>query len=372
MALIHMSMTLPQFTVTGSPEEMGLQYGKLCREIIHAFVSDRVSAVETYLEEAGHTELSRLFDVGALCLEQLRDFDLQGYTEHQSIAEGAEIDPVRLFTTANMTDIRDIIALPGDPPVLEDEGCTTALLPPGVTSKGRSLQGQTWDLNGPDVDYVIAVHQIPDNGPETWAVTCAGCQTLMGMNEHGVTVGTTNLKTKGARIGIPYLSVLHLALRQKSLETASRVVQHAPVAGSHSYWIGDDSQAVEWERTPQKAYSRSTQNGALVRSNHCLFEENINLESGLSESTHTRFDRMQTLIDQSDSHTVESLSKLFSDRSDGRLSINRFAEDQSGATTNAVVAFNPADLEFLACRGPADKGVWTKLEFERSPKSASS
>lgn len=363
-----MSMTLPQFTVTGAPEEMGRQYGELCRERIQAFVSDRVSAVEDYLKEAGHTETSRLFDVGALCLERVRDFDPQGYAEHWHIAEGAEIDPVLLFTTANMTDIRDIIALPGDPPVLEDEGCTAALLPPDATLTGRSLQGQTWDLNGPDVNYVVAVHQIPDNGPETWAVTCAGCQTLMGMNEHGVAVGTTNLKTRGARVGVPYLSVLHLALRQNSLEAASRIVQHAPVAGSHSYWIGDANQAVEWERTPDTAYSRTTQNGTVVRSNHCLFDENINLESDLSESTHTRFERMQTLLDQSDKHTLESLMKLFSDRSDGRLSINRFAEDQSGATTNAVVAFNPADLEFLACRGQADKGVWTKLEFERSPK----
>jgi isopenicillin-N N-acyltransferase-like protein len=363
-------MTLPQFTLTGAPEEMGLQYGKLCRETIHAFVSDRVTAVEAYLKEAGHPETSRLFDVGALCLERLRDFDPQGYAEHHGIAQGAEIDPVLLFTTANMTDIRDIIALPGDPPVLEDEGCTAALLPPDLTLKGRSLQGQTWDLNGPDVNYVIAIHQIPDSGPETWAVTCAGCQTLMGMNEHGVTVGTTNLKTKGARIGIPYLSVLHLALRQSSLDAASRIVEHAPVAGSHSYWIGDDSQAIEWERTPHTAYSRMTQNGAVVRSNHCLFEDNKILESDLSESTHARFERMQTLVDQSDTHTVESLSKLFSDRSDGRLSINRFAEDQSGATTNAVVAFNPADLEFLACRGQADKGVWTKLEFERSSRKA--
>ncbi|MEA1619090.1 hypothetical protein SOQ14_09185 [Erythrobacter sp. T5W1-R] len=61
------------------------------------------------------------------------------------------------------------------------------------------MQGQTWDLNGPDVDYVIALHRLPDDGPETWTVTCAGCQTLMGMNAHGLAVGTTNLKTRGAR-----------------------------------------------------------------------------------------------------------------------------------------------------------------------------
>ncbi|MEL7519557.1 MAG: C45 family peptidase [Pseudomonadota bacterium] len=360
-----MSLLLPQFTVTGSPEDMGRQYGTQCRDMIQAFVADRVHAVETYMLERGRSGTKVLFEAGAKCMEQVRAFDAEGYAEHLGIAEGAAIDPIRLFTTANMTDIRDIIILPGDPPVLEDEGCTAALLPPSITRDGHSLQGQTWDLNGPDVDYVVAVHRLPDAGPETWSVTCAGCQTLMGMNEHGVTVGTTNLKTKGAQVGAPYLSVLHLAVKQHSRAAASSVVEDAPVAGSHSYWVGDKDQADEWERTPQTAYARTTQSGAVVRSNHCLFEDNIQLESDLSESTHARFERMQKLLAQSNAHTAESMRMLFADRSDGRLSINRFAEDQSGATTNAVVALNPAELEFWACRGPADQGEWAKLEFER-------
>ena len=367
-----MSITLPQFTVTGTATQMGHQYGETCRDMIHAFVADRVAAVEEYLADAGHANTDRLFAAGAACLDQVQQFDPDGHTEHLAIAQGANIDPILLFTTANMTDVRDIIVLPGDPPVLEDEGCTAALIPPNRSANGQSLQGQTWDLNGPDVKHVIALHQIPDDGPERWTVTCAGCQTLMGMNEHGVTVGTTNLKTKGARVGIPYLSVLHKALKQKSRAAANAIVQAVPVAGSHTYWIGDRFGATEWERAPDTAFSRSTETGPLARSNHCLFDANIALETDLSESTHTRIERMQALLEGASNHTVESLSHLFADRADGRLSINRFAEDETGATTNAVVAFNPADLEFLACRGPADQGEWVQLKFARSPSLATS
>ena len=365
-----MSLNLPQITVAGSPREMGLQYGRQCRDLIQAFVADRVVAVEAYLEEAGHQGTDRLFLAGAACLGQVQTFDPDGHVEHLAIADGAKIDPVRLFTAANMTDIRDIIVLPGDPPVLEDEGCTAALLPPNSTMTGQSLQGQTWDLNPPDVEYVLALHQIPDEGPETWTVTCAGCQTLMGMNEHGVTVGTTNLKTHGARIGIPYLSVLHMALKQRSRKAASDLVRQVPVAGSHTYWIGDQRGADEWEKSPDTAFLRTTDNGPISRSNHCLFDDNIAQETDLSESTHIRLDRMQTLLEAQADHTVRSLSQLFADRSDGRLSINRFVEDASGATTNAVVALNPADLEFHACRGPADVGTWVQLLFERSTARA--
>ena len=366
-----MTLDLPQLTVRGTRSEMGQQYGSHFREMINAFVEDRVRVVTGYLRDAGHDEgTDRLFKAGQDCLEYVRGFDPEGYTEHLAIAEGAGVDPVRLFTTANMTDVRDIIVLPGDPVVVEDEGCTAAMLPPEKSANGRSIQGQTWDLNGPDLAYVVAVHQLPDDGPETWSVTCAGCQTLMGMNQHGVAVGTTNLKTKGAKVGVPYLSLLHMALRQKTLAEASRIVEQTQVAGSHSYWIGDENEAVEWEKTPDTAHSRSTRDGAFVRSNHCLIDDNIALETDLSPSTFERFARMKTIVDQSDSHSVESLKTAFADRGDGRLSINRYAEDKSGATTNAVVAMNPADLEFHACRGQADRGIWEQLEFERQPATA--
>ncbi|MEE4155515.1 MAG: C45 family peptidase [Erythrobacter sp.] len=365
-----MSLTLPQLTVTGSPGEMGRHYGAHFRELIAAFVDARVHAVETYLNERGHQGSEALFAAGAACLEQTRAFDPAGHAEHLGIAEGCGIDPVRLFTTANMTDIRDILLLADEAPPAEDEGCTAALIPPALTASGRALQGQTWDLNGPDVEYVVALHRLPDEGPETWSVTCAGCQTLMGMNQHGIAVGTTNLKTRGARVGIPYLSVLHRAIRAATLTEASAVIERAPVAGAHSYWAADEREAIEWERSPQSAHRRSTADGTVVRSNHCLFPENVARETDLSPSTHQRFERIGKLVAASEAHTLESLKAMFADRSDGPMSINRFAEDASGATTNAVVAMNPAGLEFHACRGPASLGEWTRLEFERQPARA--
>lgn len=358
-------MELQQFRLEGTSEEMGRQYGEKCGDMIHAFVSDRIDAVRSYFSDAGRGSIDSFLEAGAKCMDEVCGFDPEGHTEHLHTAAGAEIDPVVLFATANMTDVRDIVTIPGDPIVIEDEGCTAALLPGDMTQSGFSLQGQTWDLNGPDMKHVIAVHRLPAAGPETWTVTCAGCQTLMGMNEHGVTVGTTNLKTHGADVGIPYLSLLHLALRQENLQLASDTVERAKVAGGHTYWVGDRNKAIEWERSPLLARQRTTESGPLARSNHCLFAENTALETDLSESTHARYDRMIALLEASSDHTLESLRACFSNRDDGRLSINRFAEDNSGATTNAVVACSPADLKFYACKGRADIGAWTQLEFER-------
>lgn len=365
-----MGLELPQLTVRGTRHEMGQQYGAHFREMIQEFVDNRVTAVTTYLANAGHAGTDRLFEAGSACLEVVKGFDPEGYAEHMGLAEGAGLDPVRLFTTANMTDVRDVIILPGDPIVVEDEGCTAALIPPGKSANGHALQGQTWDLNGPDVEFVIALHSLPDDGPETWTVTCAGCQTLMGMNEYGLSVGTTNLKTYGAKVGVPYLSLLHAAVRQKTLAEASTLFAETQVAGSHSYWVGDQTEAVEWERTPDTAHSRSTREGAVVRTNHCLIDGNVARETDLSPSTFERFSRIGSLVENENEHTLETLKAHFSNRDDGRLSINRYLEDDSGATTNAVVAMDGSSHTFLACRGQADRGEWVQLEFERQTVSA--
>lgn len=167
-----------------------------------------------------------------------------------------------------------------------------------------------------------------------------------GVNQHGVAVGTINLKTRGARVCVPYLSVLHLMLAQKTRAAASEIARTAPVAGAHSYWAGDAAGADEWERTPASAHARSTTAGALARTNHCLVPENIARETDLSPSTHARYDRVVATLGASSTHDPASLKALFADPSDGPQSINRFAEDHSGATANAVVVFDSESRAF--------------------------
>ena len=60
-----------------------------------------------------------------------------------------------------------------------------------------------------------------------------------------------------------------------------------------------------------------------------------------------------------------SIEALFADRSDGVDSINRYTEDAQGTTTNACFIARPSTREIRACRGPADRGEWQTLAFER-------
>ena len=367
------TLPLELFSVRGSYDQMGHAYGEQYRTKIRDFIEMRLASAERYFQDWGRGNVDDLLRVGVQCWSLARNFHPEAAREQEGIAAAIGVSPERLYAATNMTDIRDVVLLPDVPPPSVDEGCTSALIPSRVQRNDLSsetsggLYGQTWDLNPPDIEYIIALHRVPDQGLETWTVTCTGCLTLVGMNERGIAVGTTNLKTWSSRIGVGYLSVLHKALSQPTFARASQVCQNAPVAGAHSYWVGGTEGGVEWERSPDEAFQRNTTGGAIGRTNHCLFAAHKKREGvAPTTSSRARFQKVTSLITQPHFQSLEGLIEVFSDRSDGLDSINRYPEDEQGTTTNAVVITAPHLGELYACRGSADRGQWVTLSFERT------
>jgi len=259
-----------------------------------------------------------------------------------------------------MTDVRDVLLLPSSK---GDEGCTSLLVPPGLSSSGDVIVGQTWDLNPTDLDFVVAVHRRPRSGPETWSVTVAGALSLTGMNAVGVAVGTTNIKTRRSRVGVGYLSLLHRAIRAGSAAEAEALVRGAPRAAAHTYWLADARGAAELECDPDTVVERRAVGQPVVRTNHCLSDTMREVEGEpATVSSQKRLQRAEQQL-RVGSQDVASLQALMRDRSDGVDSINRYTEDEQGTTTNACLIAVPARRELWACRGPADRGEWVSLQF---------
>jgi len=288
--------------------------------------------------------------------------------EHAGIAEGASVSVEALYGTTNMTDVRDVLLLPSTE---RDEGCTSLLVPPALSRSGDIIVGQTWDLNPTDLDFVVAIHRQPTQGPETWSVTCAGALSLTGMSAAGVAVGTTNIKTRRSRVGVGYLSLLHRAIRATSAAEAALLVRGAPRAAAHTFWLADAGSAAELECDPDNVSERRAEAGPVARTNHCLSEGMRAVEGEpATASSQKRLARAEERL-RAGSHDVASLQALMRDRSDGVDSINRYTEDEQGTTTNACIICVPARRELYACRGPADRGRWQQLEFSARASSPS-
>ncbi len=354
-------LKLRQIQCTGTPQQLGHAQGEQLKSDIHAFVEQRFDALNDYMSERQRLDIDGFLRAGARCLEIAGSWDPAGTRELSAIAEAADIEPARLYAAGNMTDVRDIVLLP---PSDRDEGCSAFVLPPELSCDSSLYAAQTWDLNPTDIDFVVAVHRKPAEGPETWSITCVGCLSLMGMNEHGVTVGTTNIKARDTRPGVGYLSLLHRALSQSDAAAAADLIRVAPRAAAHTYWLADSDSALELECSATRALERKLGNKPLTRTNHCLAPELALLQGEpTSPSSTRRLERLERWLGQGN-QSIETIQALFADRADGLLSINRYVEDATGTSTNACMIGVPARRELWACQGPADRGAWVQLGFD--------
>jgi hypothetical protein len=353
-------LKLPIVECSGDARALGRAQGEQLREPIAAFMEQRLAAFVEYARERGGSSLDRFLAVGADCLRVFERWDPEGAAELAGIAEAAGVAPAALYATTNMTDVRDVLLLPNPN---SEEGCTSLFVPAARSRSNQVIVGQTWDLNPTDLEFVVAVHRRPQNGLETWSVSCAGSLSLTGMNAAGVAVGTNNIKTRRSRVGVGYLSILHRAIRARAAAEARELIMAAPRAAAHSYWFADASGALELECDPLTVVERHANAHALARTNHCLSSEMRAAEAeDATASSQKRLARAQASL-QAGAQDVASLQALMRDRSDGVDSINRYGEDDQGAATIACVVAIPARLELWACRGSADRGEWRQLVF---------
>jgi hypothetical protein len=190
---------------------------------------------------------------------------------------------------------------------------------------------------------------------------------LIGMNGDGIALGTTNIKTRASRVGVGYLSILHRAIRSRTIDEALGVIRDAPRAAAHTYWAIDSAGGSELECDPESVIERPLAGRPIAQTNHCQARE-LSAREGepATASSRERLAQAETLLERVP-HDVDSLRALFADRSHGVNSINRYTEDEQGTTTNACIVCVPERRELWACRGPSDRGRWQRLEFASSP-----
>jgi hypothetical protein len=356
---VSAELELQTLELSGTPRAMGRAQGETFRAAIARFIEGRFAALADYAARRGVRDTGAFVDLGRGAAALAERWDPLGYEEHLGIAEGAGVDPGLLYAIANLTDIRDLL-LYGD--AESAEACSAILIPAEMGESGRLIAAQTWDLNPSDLEHIVAIHRLPDEAPETWSITLVGCLTLIGMNAHGLSLGTTNIKTHGSRRGVCYLSLMHRAVRCRNRTEARAVFVDAPRAAAHTYWIADPAGALELECGPDWVAERSLADSPITRTNHCLSERGILTQAEApTRSSTARLMRLGALLDARPRHDVASLRAIFADRHDGADSINRYPEDGQPTATNAVIVMLPAERRMFACRGPADRGRWTEL-----------
>jgi isopenicillin-N N-acyltransferase-like protein len=258
-----------------------------------------------------------------------------------------------------LTDIRDVLAWGGELEALG--GCSAFMVQGDQTRSGKLLAGQTWDLATDNMPYVVGVERIPDAGPRTWSLTTVGCLSLIGLNEHGIAVGTTNIRTIDSRPGVTYLSMIHKALGARGLPDAIAAISSAQRAGAHFYWLicaatvaGAEGRerAFAIECTPTLVDTFELCEGTYVHTNHCMIPAHVAIEGNTpSASSHARQGRLEQLIAaDSGQADLDVAKRWLADRANGENAISR--KDFAGISSNGAVVVEPGSRTIHVCHGP--------------------
>jgi isopenicillin-N N-acyltransferase-like protein len=352
---------MKEIELSGSIGDMGIAFGEECRDQIHELYELRAAnAIKDALRFGGRVvNEDDLLSLGYACYKMTELFDPLGVEEQWGIAQGADLPMSKVFAMGGLTDFRDVLSWGG--PLETDGGCTAAVVDQHRSTDTLVRMAQTWDLATNNMPYVVFVHRRPDEGPETWSVTTVGCLSLVGMNEHGLALGTTNLRTLDSQVGVPYLNVIHRALREENVKTATEIVQSAPRAGGHTYAIADPWGGCVVECTAKQSTVREPVNGLVVQSNHCQVDAHKEVEAEAPQSSSLeRFNRMTALVGEKPLMGEEDLRRFMEDSENGELAISR--NDYDGISTNAAIVITPALRSISAVHGPPHQNLWRRLK----------
>jgi isopenicillin-N N-acyltransferase-like protein len=350
--------------LAGTPAAMGEAFGEAFREPIAALYALRLENALRQATQFGGRPASEalLLRLAGACLTACEGYDARGSEELRGIARGSGQSPERVLAMQGLTDLRDGLAW-GDLSELGADGCTAVLAQRDACVDGRPRMAQSWDLASDNAPFVVAVHRRPANALETWSVTTVGCLSLMGVNAAGLALGTTNLRTRDAGVGVPYLSLIHRALAERDAETAVRGIAAAPRAGAHSYLALDAAgEARVVECTGRLSQIFRVRAGTHVHTNHCQVPAHAALEADTPRrSSEARLARMRALVAERHGAIDGAwLRGCFADAAGGALAICR--RDFDGISTNAAVVITPELGELWACAGvPDDPAKWEKL-----------
>jgi isopenicillin-N N-acyltransferase-like protein len=349
--------------LAGSPTAIGEAFGELRRREIAELYEIRLRNALAQARRFGGREVSEahLLALARACFSATSAYDPDGFAELRGIARAANISLHRVLALNGLSDLRDALAWGGELDAFG--GCTWLIVAGDRSATGEVICGQTWDLGTDNQPFVVALHRRPNDAPESWTVTTAGCLSLMGMNSAGVAIGTSNLRTLDARPGVPYLSLIHRGLACTNHDDAVAAIEAAPRAGAHAYFVVDASgRASAIECSAEKASVSAIASGVHVHTNHCQVPAHVEIEGDVPrESSEARRARMGALLDAAGPKLEPAdLQRFLADTAGGELAICR--DDFDGISTNAAIVMTPSRPSALACHGLPSTAQWIDLQ----------
>jgi isopenicillin-N N-acyltransferase like protein len=247
------------------PLRIGHQHGETFREKIYEIAEIRLEITCAMTSYRVHEVL----ELAEKHLLVLKKFDADLFLELKGISEGSNVSLPHLVVLNHYTDLRDIakdqhrFAASGVD--IEQGGCSVIYSP----AKSGCILGQTWDIHGSAIDYVIMMRC-----KDSLLFSITGCLGMTGMNKQGVSVAINNLTSVDAKIGIIWPALIRKILTHKTAQDCKKEILEAPIGSGRHFAVADKDHffSIEASGTKKKVvWDKKDQ--LYFHTNHCLDEE---------------------------------------------------------------------------------------------------
>jgi isopenicillin-N N-acyltransferase like protein len=265
-ARLEETLAFPFVEVSGTPRNIGLQYGRKAASRIHHGID---LYRRLFAEKGVDWSLARITATRfAARIERLFP---RIAAEMRALAEGAEVPFEDIVAINARTEILHGSFGKARADVDDIDGCTGAVALPPATRESHLIHAQNWDWRDECADTSIVLKIVPEAGPSLLVFCEAGVMACVGLNNSGLAVTTNHLECEqdGKREGIPNPIVRRQVLSQGSLGSAIETVLKAERGFSVNFLISHrDGEAIDLETTPDQVFWLTPEDDLLVHANH--------------------------------------------------------------------------------------------------------
>lgn len=299
-------MKFKEITVSGTPYERGLAYGRLCREEIGV----SIKVYQMLFEGLKGISWEDARQISQKYLSLTRDFEPDYGEEMRGIAEGANVDLLDIAALNARTEV-----MYSQVSNIEVKECTTISLTPPATEGGRVIAAQNWDFSALLRDSVVIVHVYQEAKPNFVMVAEAGMIGGIGMNDRGIAVMLNALRAETPCQGIPLRARMRAMLESETLSDAYVRGSHAPVSVANLIATHKDGVAIAFEMDSQTVEPMIPEDGVLLHTNHYIGPK-MYLKNDVNHmgSTYIRLQRIRTLVKECHGKiTVADIMRMLQD-----------------------------------------------------------
>jgi len=302
----------PLIFLSGNNFEAGKQHGlKLRRQIETSY---GIYKKFLFFDIPDHT----LAEIGKRYLECFFTFDEEYVTEIEGIAAGACVEPWQIAALNARNELHHY--LKGR---LESNECTALFLPQ------TGILAQNWDWAREFESLALIVSRERPDGHKTLQMTEPGVIGKIGFNALGLGVCLNFLPGRNNQIGIPVHLILRSVLDSASIEEAADRIRQAESSSFSNILVANRSgKYFNLELSERRKITVTYADRIPFHTNHYIEDRGAEFspaadaaEEELHEDSVIRFQRVRTLLGQTQERGIGVAKRILSDRRGGRHAI---------------------------------------------------